>query len=260
MLVSEVPKLGKEAALKAIKDWGRPISDITHLVFATSSGTLRLAKDLAENNAGARVLVVCVDSTAICFTGPSENHMDRLVGQAIFGDGAAAAIVGAVFNTTADERPLFRMVAAAQTTIPNSTDALHGNLTEKGFAYSLSAKIPLHIGSNIEKCMEEALAPLGISDWNSVFYVVHPGGPAVLNQVEENLGLEPEKLRVSRDVLREYGNMWGPTVLFILDEMRKKVIDQGMATTGEGLEWGVLLAFGPGLTVETILLKSVAIY
>ncbi|KAF3437642.1 hypothetical protein FNV43_RR20398 [Rhamnella rubrinervis] len=230
-----------------------------HVCYA-GGAALRLAKDLAENNAGARVLVVCVDSAAICFTGPSENHMDRLVGQAIFGDGAATSIVGADFNTTADERPLFRMVAAAQTTIPNLTDALHANLTEKGLAYTLSPKIPLHIGCNIEKCMEEALAPLGISDWNSVFHAVHPGGPTILNQVEENLGLEPEKLRVSRDVLREYGNMWGPTVLFILDEMRKKAIDEGMATTGEGLEWGVLLAFGPGLTVETILLKSVAIY
>ncbi|OMO50262.1 hypothetical protein COLO4_38150 [Corchorus olitorius] len=52
--------------------------------------------------------------------------------------------------------------------------------------------------------------------------------------------------------------MWSPSVLFALDEMRKQSIKQGKSTTGQGLEWGVLLALGPGLTVETIGLRSCA--
>ncbi|PNX68812.1 chalcone synthase, partial [Trifolium pratense] len=54
---------------------------------------LRLAKDLAENNKGARVLVVCSEITAVTFRGPSDTHLDSLVGQALFGDGAAAVIL-----------------------------------------------------------------------------------------------------------------------------------------------------------------------
>ncbi|CAI0436756.1 unnamed protein product [Linum tenue] len=73
------------------------------------------------------------------------------------------------------------------------------------------------------------------------------------------LELKEEKLRASRHVLAEYGNMSSACVLFILDEMRKKSAADGCATTGEGLDWGVLFGFGPGLTVETVVLHSVAL-
>lgn len=141
LLVVQVPKLGKEAATKAIKEWGQPKSKITHLIFCTTSGVdmpgadyqltkllglrpsvkrfmmyqqgcfaggtvLRLAKDLAENNKGARVLVVCSEITAVTFRGPNDTHLDSLVGQALFGDGAGAVIVGSDPDFTT-ERPLF---------------------------------------------------------------------------------------------------------------------------------------------------------
>ncbi|KAJ6851944.1 chalcone synthase C2 [Iris pallida] len=292
MVVVEVPKLGKEAAAKAIKEWGQPKSKITHLVFCTTSGVdmpgadyqltrllglrpsvkrlmmyqqgcfaggtvLRLAKDLAENNRGARVLVVCSEITAVTFRGPSESHLDSLVGQALFGDGAAALIVGAdpIENV---ERPLFEMVSAAQTILPDSEGAIDGHLREAGLTFHLLKDVPGIISKNIEKSLEEAFKPLGIADWNSLFWIAHPGGPAILDQVEARIGLKPEKLRATRHVLSEFGNMSSACVLFILDEMRKRSAEEGNATTGEGLEWGVLFGFGPGLTVETVVLHSVA--
>jgi chalcone synthase len=105
----------------------------------------------------------------------------------------------------------------------------------------------------------EAFQPLNISDYNSIFWIAHPGGPAILDQVEIKLGLKPEKMKATRDVLSEYGNMSSACVLFILDEMRKKSAQNGLKTTGEGLDWGVLFGFGPGLTIETVVLHSVAI-
>ncbi|KAK3020787.1 hypothetical protein RJ639_047743 [Escallonia herrerae] len=155
MVVIKIPKLGKEAAAKAIKEWGQPNSKITHLVICTTSGVdmlgtdyqltkllglrpsvkrlmmyqqgcfacgtvLHLAKDLAENNAGARVLVVCSEITVVTFRGPSDTHMDSLVGQALFDDGAAAVIVGADPDVSV-ECPLFQLLSAAQTILPDST-------------------------------------------------------------------------------------------------------------------------------------------
>ncbi|XP_057489808.1 chalcone synthase 1-like [Actinidia eriantha] len=289
MVVVEVPKLGKEAAQKAIKEWGQPKSKITHLVFCTTSGVdmpgadyqltkllglrpsvkrlmmyqqgcfaggtvLRLAKDLAENNKGARVLVVCSEITAVTFRGPSDTHLDSLVGQALFGDGAAAVIVGA--DPTEVEKPLFELVSAAQTILPDSDGAIDGHLREVGLTFHLLKDVPGLISKNIEKSLVEAFKPLGISDWNSLFWIAHPGGPAILDQVELKLALKPEKLRATRHVLSEYGNMSSACVLFILDEMRKKSTEDGHKTTGEGLEWGVLFGFGPGLTVETVVLHS----
>ena len=292
MVVVEVPKLGKEAATKAIKEWGQPKSKITHLVFCTTSGVdmpgadyqltkllglrpsvkrlmmyqqgcfaggtvLRLAKDLAENNKGARVLVVCSEITAVTFRGPSDTHLDSLVGQALFGDGSAAIIIGSD-PITGVEKPMYELVSAAQTILPDSDGAIDGHLREVGLKSHLLKDVPGLISKNIEKSLVEAFQPLGISDWNSLFWIAHPGGPAILDQVELKLGLKPEKLRATRHVLSEYGNMSSACVLFILDEMRKKSAEDGLKTTGEGLEWGVLFGFGPGLTVETVVLHSVA--
>ncbi|KVI02820.1 chalcone synthase 3 [Cynara cardunculus var. scolymus] len=290
LVVVEVPKLGKEAAVKAIKEWGLPKSKITHLVFCTTSGVdmpgadyqltkllglrpsvkrlmmyqqgcfaggtvLRLAKDLAENNNGARVLVVCSEITAVTFRGPNDSHLDSLVGQALFGDGAAAVIIGSDPDLTV-ERPLFEMVSAAQTILPDSEGAIDGHLREVGLTFHLLKDVPGLISKNIEKALTQAFSPLGIKDWNSIFWIAHPGGPAILDQVELKLGLKEEKMRATRSVLSEYGNMSSACVLFIIDEMRKKSIEEGKTTTGEGLEWGVLFGFGPGLTVETVVLHG----
>ena len=73
------------------------------------------------------------------------------------------------------------------------------------------------------------------------------------------LGLKEEKMWASRKVLSQYGNMASACVLFVLDEMRKKSMKDGMATTGDGLDWGVAFGFGPGLTVETVVLRSIPV-
>ncbi|GAB2221780.1 hypothetical protein Droror1_Dr00012968 [Drosera rotundifolia] len=291
MVVVEVPKLGKEAATRAIKEWGQPKSKITHLVFCTTSGVdmpgadyqltkllglrpsvkrymmyqqgcyaggtvLRLAKDLAENNKGARVLVVCSEITAVTFRGPTDVHLDSLVGQALFGDGAAAVIIGSD-PILGVEKPLFQLVKTTATILPDSDGAIDGHLREVGLTFHLMKDVPGIISKNIEKSLQEAFGPLGISDWNSLFWIAHPGGPAILDQVEEKLKLKPEKLKSTRRVLSDYGNMSSACVMFILDEMRKSSAKEGYATTGEGIEWGVLFGFGPGLTVETVVLHSV---
>ncbi|KAJ6428327.1 hypothetical protein OIU84_023701 [Salix udensis] len=292
MVVVEVPKLGKEAATTAIKEWGQPKSKITHLIFCTISGVdmpgadyqltkllglrpyvkrfmmyqqgcfaggtvLRLAKDLAENNKDARVLVVCSEIAALTFRGPSDTHLDSLLSQTLFGDGAAALIVGSD-PVLGIEKPLFEVVSAAQTILPDSDGAIGGHLREVGLTFHLLKDVPGLISKNIEKSLTEAFKPLGISDWNSLFWIVHPGGSPILDQVEAKLELKPEKLRATRHVLSDYGNMSSASVLFILDEMRKKSAENGLQSTGEGLEWGVLFGFGPGLTVETVVLHSVA--
>ncbi|KAM1424834.1 hypothetical protein ACFX1X_017511 [Malus domestica] len=271
MLNPEVPKLGQQAALKAIKEWGQPISKITHLIFCTAfcvdmpgadfqlvkllglnpsvtrtmiyeagcyagATVLRLAKDFTENNEGARVLV------------------------ALFADGASAVIVGA--NPEPEiERPLFEIVACRQTIIPNSEHGVVANIREMGFNYYLSGEVPKFVGGSVVDFLTKTFEKVDgkNKDWNSLFFSVHPGGPAIVDQVEEQLGLKEGKLRATRHVLSEYGNMGAPSVHFILDEMRNKSIGEGKATTGEGLEWGVVIGIGPGLTVETVILRSESI-
>ncbi|KAJ0093158.1 hypothetical protein Patl1_25942 [Pistacia atlantica] len=105
------------------------------------------------------------------------------------------------------EKPTFELVSTTPTLVPNSLGAICGN-------------------------------------WNSIFWAAHPGGPAILDQVEAKLGLKPEKLHAIRHVLAEYGNMSSVTALFVLDEVWKKSTEEGLKTIGDGLEWGVLFGFG----------------
>jgi chalcone synthase len=295
ILASEIPKLGAAAAEKAIKEWGQPLSKITHLVFCTrqavdmpgadyqlmkilrlkpsvkrimlyqqgcfAGGTvLRVAKDLTENNLNARVLVVCSEITAVTFRGPSAtgSHLDNLVAQALFGDGAAAVVIGADPGEPV-ERPLFELVSAIQTILPESEGLIGATLREVGLSVNIHKDVPTIISKNIENALVNAFAPVGIDDWNSIFWVAHPGGPAILDMVEAKVCLNKKRMGASRHVLSEYGNMSSATVLFILDEMRKRSAKEGRTTTGEGMEWGVLFGFDPGITLETIVLHSVPI-
>uniref|UniRef100_A0A0E0F6N2 Chalcone synthase n=1 Tax=Oryza meridionalis TaxID=40149 RepID=A0A0E0F6N2_9ORYZ len=296
----KIPELGAAAATAALKEWGRPASDITHLIVGSTSGgsdmpgadyhlvrllglspsvrrvalyhqgcfvgaaALRLAKDLAENNPGARVLAVCAETNVMYFRGVDDAHFDNLVCQALFGDGASAVVVGAdpvAVGGGGGERPLFELVHATQTLIPETGGAIEGLLREVGLTFGLVSEVPSLIAKNIEAGLREMLAGAGVDvaddvDRNALFWAVHPGGRAILDKVEGALGLRPEKTRASRKVLAEYGNMGSACAWFVLDEMRRWSAAEACGTTGEGCEWGVLLGFGPGLTMDTVLLRS----
>ncbi|CAO2147881.1 unnamed protein product [Urochloa humidicola] len=289
-----VPQLGAEAARKAIGDWGRQAVGITHLIFCTTvSGSLpgadielvkllglplstnrimlyqvgchggglalRLDKDLAENNSGARVLVVCSEMITTALRGPSEAHVGNLVGQAIFGDAACAAVVGASGADHEGETPLFEIVSASQDILPGTEKCgAVVKLEEAGIVYTLHPDMPLHISNNIEGLVKRTMERAGlVKDRNEVmFWVVHPGGRKIVDMVQTTLGLKEEKLEVSREVMRKHGNTLSSCVIIALEEMRRRSVERSMGTVGEGLEWGLLFGFGPGITVETILLRA----
>ncbi|KAM7258914.1 hypothetical protein ACFE04_014655 [Oxalis oulophora] len=293
LMLPDVAQLGKEAALKAIKEWGQPISKITHLVCTTATGiempgldyqltkllnlsptvqrymyyqqgcysgaaALRSAKDLAENNPGSRVLVVCSELlSTMFFHGPMENELDHLVGNVIFGDGAASVIIGAHPDLTAlcfKWSLLGKCLSLIQM-------VYWGQICVKWVphTYYITPKVPMLVGNNVEANLKDSFSHIGISDWNSLFYIVHPGGPAILNKVTEKLSLKEGKLKASFQVLSDYGNMGGPSVIFAMNEMRQGAFEEGNSTTGDGKQWGVLIGLGPGVTMETIVLRSCSV-
>ena len=290
VLMEWVPKMAKEAAEKAIKEWGRSVSDITHIVMATTSvvnmpgvdllvakalglspkvkrvmmystgcwggaAALRIAKDLSENNKGARVLIVCSECTAIFFRAPHEDYLDGLVGQGLFGDGAAAVIVGA--DPIPDvERSLYEIQWSGEMNVPDSEGAIDGHLMEAGMYYHLKPDIPKLVSKSIEEFVTDAREQAEGKECNELFWAVHPGGAAILNQIETQLKLAPEKLGASREIMAEYGNMASACVLFVLDQIRKRSLQSGACNTGEGMDYGLLVGIGPGLTMECCVLKS----
>ncbi|KAJ0034007.1 hypothetical protein Pint_25365 [Pistacia integerrima] len=190
---------------------------------------LRIAKDLAENNKGARVLIVCTEITFVGFHCPTETDVDVLVSHSLFVDGSTSLIVGAD-PILGVEKPIFELVSTTPTLVPNSPGAICGSIHEHGLTIHIGKEVPDLISNHIEKRLIVVFHPLGITDWNSIFWVAHHGGPTILDQVEAKLGLKPEK---------------------------KKSTEDGLKTTSDSLEWGVLFGFGPGFTIETLVLHSV---
>ena len=103
-------------------------------------------------------------------------------------------------------------------------------------------------GPMIEKALQQLLRRHGLSQPDVRFWVVHPGGRKVIDNVQKHFGMTDDQLRFSRAVLRNYGNMSSPTVMFVLDE----VVRNGDPRPGD---WGVMIALGPGMAAEVALLK-----
>ncbi|XVF67864.1 hypothetical protein PTKIN_Ptkin10aG0156100 [Pterospermum kingtungense] len=289
-----VTEMAVEASRVCIKQWGRPLSDITHLVYVSSSEArlpggdlylakglglspdtqrvmlyfmgcsggvagLRVAKDIAENNPGSRVLLATSETTIIGFKPPSADRPYDLVGAALFGDGAGAMIIGSgpVLST---ERPLFELHSAIQNFLPDTEKIIDGKLTEEGISFKLARELPQIIEDHVEGFCGKLMGIVGLSDkdYNKMFWAVHPGGPAILNRIEKRLDLFPEKLNASRRALMDYGNASSNTIVYVLEYMLEESLKK-KAEGQEDDEWGLILAFGPGVTFEGILARNLTV-
>ncbi|KAL5728383.1 hypothetical protein ACHQM5_001475 [Ranunculus cassubicifolius] len=279
-----VVDMAAEASLSCIKEWGRSVDNITHLVYVTSSEIrlpggdlylssqlglkntvgrvmlyflgcyggvtgLRVAKDIAENNPGSRVLLTTSETTILGFRPPSMSRPYDLVGAALFGDGAAAVIIGAD-PIIGVEKPFMELNYAVQQFLPGTSHIIDGRLTEEGINFKLGRDLPQKIEDNIEEFCKTLMEKSGLKEYNDLFWAVHPGGPAILNKLEKNLQLKEEKLQCSRKALMDFGNVSSNTIFYVFDYMREE-----LKKSGE--EWGLALAFGPGITFEGILVRSI---
>ncbi|KAI4372694.1 hypothetical protein MLD38_010893 [Melastoma candidum] len=282
-----VIEMALQASLSCIKEWGRPLEDITHLVYVSSSELrlpggdlylaselnlrndvgrvmlyflgcyggvtgLRVAKDIAENNPGSRVLLTTSETTILGFRPPNSARPYDLVGAALFGDGAAAVIVGA--DPVAEkEAPFMELNQAVQQFLPGTNNVIDGRLSEEGIYFRLGRDLPVKIEANIEGFCRKLMSGVSarFEDFNDMFWAVHPGGPAILNKLENTLKLLPEKLECSRKALMDYGNVSSNTIFYVIENMREE-----FKRNGRGEEWGLALAFGPGITFEGILMRS----
>ena len=242
---------------------GLVIKYVNHYVFETGcwggGATLRVAKNLAESQKGARVLIISAETnTVMNFRKPIEDTLYKVDGfqaHVAFGDGAAAVIVGS--DALPSERPIFEICWSTQVSPPDTWGAMHANLSEHGLLQYLGKDyVPTLITKYLPEIATEGRALVGNPEPRNMFWIVHPGAWKILEVVAEAMGLDKDHLQPSWNTLRDYGNMSGPTCLFVLNEMRNLSKRTGASTTGRGNEWGMLLGFGPGFNMEVSLLRS----
>jgi alkylresorcinol/alkylpyrone synthase len=181
---------------------------------------------------GDRVLVVAVELPSLTFQ-PQDRSLDNLRAAMVFGDGAAAAVIG---GPGAAGGGWLQIRGAASRLLPGSAGALGFDLRDGGFHVVLDGRLPHLIERSVAEVVAEFAGRQGIE--RPAFYVVHAGGPRVFDAVEAALHLDPDDLALSRRVFREVGNLSSASILFGLSELTE--------ASGDGLA----IAFGPGVTIE----------
>jgi predicted naringenin-chalcone synthase len=259
----EAPKLALDAIARLAEQ--TPPAGITHLVVASCTGftapgidqivaqalglgdvertlvgfmgcyaavsALRVADHIVRADPGARVLTVTVELSSLHLQ--HETEVEPLLAMLQFSDGAAAALVTA-------EPEGFAIEGSFAFQLERSAELITWTIGDTGFAMHLSGEVPSRIGDALrnERVRSKMLGPWSADEVDA--WAVHAGGRSILDAVEKGLGLDPNALAASRDVLARYGNMSSSTLMFALADLLGR----------PEARRGVALAFGPGLAAE----------
>lgn len=269
------PKLSHLAAVKALEEWGESKDAITHVVFVSCTGmmapgiefslvdslslkrsvqrfglnfmgcfgafrALAVAKAFALEDPSHRVLIVCTELCSLHLQ--PRVTLSNLVGNILFSDGAAAAVVGC----EKEGQGLWKIDTHRCLALENSIKAMTWEQGNNGYIMHLANSVPKKIQSKITGFAQELAGDaIETCDWP-----IHPGGKAILEGIDTVCNLPEGALDSSWEVLQNYGNMSSSTFLFVLDALRRQKIQKKRA---------VGLGFGPGLSIEGVRLERCAV-
>lgn len=267
-------ELAGQAVTKALDQAGVSVRDVTALVVNTCTGyicpgistylierlglprntrvydlvgsgcggaipNLQVAESMLKSNGGVVVSVAVEICSSVFQMG---NDLSLILSNALFGDGAAAAVL-----TTG--RGGFELVASAGRYVPEQREAIRFVHKDGQLHNQLSTKLPDLVKKAAGEVVADLLAAQGLQTGDIKHWAFHTGGEKIINAVRDEIGVPEERLRATRTILSEYGNMSSPTVWFVLEELLRKGISAG--------EWCVMVAYGAGLSAHACLLRKI---
>jgi alkylresorcinol/alkylpyrone synthase len=276
----EALPLGKDAVAAALADAGLAAEDVGLFAVATCTGyatpglDIRIAADLGMAPDLQRVLIghmgcyaavpglgavtdyvvsrrrpavlLCCELTSLHVQPRTASPVDRgqVVSHALFGDAAAAVVL------TPDPRPsTLEVLDIAALTDPGTADHMTWDITDLGFRMGLSPEVPRVLARHVRGHVTALLHRHGFTLDDVDAWAVHPGGPRILDTVVETLGLPAGAVDESRAVLAAQGNCSSTTVLLVLEALRSRRLPRAGRPA-------IVIAFGPGLTLYTALLRG----
>lgn len=173
-----------------------------------------------------------------------DDAAESIVSTSLFSDGAGMMVIGAG-----------NAARAAPTLVDSETycdyqtlDHMSFNVTDHGFRMYLSSYVPDVLKANVVRFLDPLLARNGITQEQVKFWAIHPGSKRIVEYLQQELALVDDDVRFSLDTLRDFGNMSSATVLFVLE----RIMQDGQPEPGDTC---VMMAFGPGLTMEALLVR-----
>lgn len=227
--------MGCYAALPAV-------ATATDLVVATAARQLVAAAGAADE-ADAHAALLLVEMCTLHHD-PATTDVEQIVQQCLFADGAVR------LDVTAQPRPgAFALLDHIETILPDTMDEMTWRAASPAFRMTLSRDVPQHIHEGVGGIVEALLARNGLAVADVDVFAVHPGGPRVIEQTADALGLADETVRHSQEVLRTRGNMSSTT----LPHIWARIAEDATVEAGDLV---CSIAFGPGLTATANLMRK----
>jgi prepilin-type processing-associated H-X9-DG protein len=204
---------------------------------------IKVADSFCNTGDDVKALVVCTELCSLHFQ--KENTEDNWLANALFADGSAALLVESTSQCKIKLRPISFYCDLAT----HAEKDMTWGIGDFGFEMKLSTYVPEVIRKGIRQLKEKLFLNVSENHSEVSFFAIHPGGKKILEVIQTELDLSIDMTKYSYEILRRYGNMSSPTVLFVLGEIIK---DLHKEDSGRNI---LSFAFGPGLTLESMLLK-----
>jgi predicted naringenin-chalcone synthase len=203
---------------------------------------LKVADAICRSAPAQKVLIVCTELCSIHFQQQSTD--DNILANALFGDGSACMLV-----ESAPSGKSLSMHSFYNDLAMGGAEDMAWNIADEGFQMVLSTYVPDLIRSEIRALINSLLSTLRANVNDIAFYAMHPGGVKILRAIEEELGVSALQNEAAYEVLKKYGNMSSATVVFVLKEIFARL------TPAHHNRFVMSMGFGPGLTLESMLLQ-----
>mgnify|MGYP002777012723 CR=1 FL=1 len=220
---------------------------------AAAMNGLRVACDHVRANPTHKALVVCLELSSI--NAVFNDDINDVIIHSIFGDGCAAVLIGACQEEQTFGQGKIVIRDHLSYLVEGSEDGIVLGVQDNGITCRLSRQLPDYIAKGVGPVIENFLAQKGLTKENIDLWAIHPGGTRIIERSQFSLGLSDAQVADSWAVLRQYGNMLSPSVLFVLERMLLRVA--GSAREPMNSLTGLAFSFSPGVGVEGILFEKV---
>ena len=210
---------------------------------AGGSGALIRAADILRAYPSQRALVLSVELCSLVFS-PAARTSTDLIGAALFGDGAAAVLLGG--DDTTGSGPA--VVETRTHLFREAPDLMGWRFTGDGMRLILSRDVPRFVATGVKPVVERFLEDQGVTLSDVTHHVLHPGGTTVMASYRSAFGLDERALANAREAMRRYGNQSSASVLFMLHDL----VASGRPEHGD---LGLMMALGPGFAAEMLTLR-----
>jgi predicted naringenin-chalcone synthase len=208
---------------------------------------LRRALESVQARPGRTAAVLALELCSLHLQ--PDQSVENVVSSALFSDGAALALIANDMPDASAKQEPAPAIIDTQTFCDYSTlEHMSFTITDHGFRMYLSSYVPDLLAASVGGFVDGLLANNGLCRSDVAHWGIHPGSTKIIDYVQAQLGLSDGQVECSHSVLYNYGNMSSATILFVLDHIQR------CSRPAPG-EYGVLLAFGPGLTMEGMLLR-----